>query len=338
MITGQLAFLAGCLNSVNDIEPHGMMYFTFFDTVSNIYSYAGDSKKEFTENCEGISAILEEYHKLFDIYNEYSGINNLCTLNKNAGKDALVVDQKLIEFLLYTKEMYTLTNGKANVMLGSVLKLWHDTREQATYNPSAASIPSMDALQEAILHTNIDLLEINQTNNTVRITDPNASIDVGAIGKGYATEKAAQYLENKGCTSYVLNIGGNIRIIGTKVDGDGWVTGIKNPQDTETYAFYTKLSDTSCVTSGDYERYYMVGSKKYHHIIDASTLMPAEYFSSVTVITKNSGLADTLSTALFCMSYEEGLALVESLGNVEVLWIYENGEQRKTDGMLAIER
>lgn len=338
MITGQLAFLAGCLNSVKDIKPHGMMYFTFFDTVSNIYSYAGDSEKKFQKNCQEAATILEEYHKLFDIYNEYSGINNLCTINKNAGKDPLVVDDKLIEFLLYTKQMYTLTNGKANVMLGSVLKLWHNAREEASFNPSEASIPNMELLQEALKHTSIDLLEINQEAKTVRITDPNATIDVGAIGKGYATEKAAQYLENKGCTSYVLNIGGNIRIIGTKVDGDGWVTGIKDPKNTETYAFYTKISNTSCVTSGDYERYFMVGSEKYHHIIDANTLMPADYFSSITIITKDSGLADTLSTALFCMSYEEGLALVQSIGNVEVLWIYKNGEQRKTDGLLAIER
>ena len=174
--------------------------------------------------------------------------------------------------------------------------------------------------------------------NTVRRTDPRALIDVGAIGKGYATEKAAQYLESKGCTSYVLNIGGNIRIVGTKVNGDGWVTGIKNPLDPEIYAYYTKIADTSCVTSGDYERYFMVDNVKYHHIIDEETLMPAEYFSSVTIITKDSGLADTLSTALFCMSYEEGLELVESLDGVEVLWIFKDGEQKTTDGMISVER
>ena len=223
-------------------------------------------------------------------------------------------------------------------MLGSVLKLWHDARELASLNPSEAAIPDMELLLEASQHTSIDLLEIDEENKTVRINDPFALIDVGAIGKGYATEKAAQYLEDKGCSSYVLNIGGNIRIIGTKVDGDGWITGIKNPHDPETYAFYTKIADTSCVTSGDYERYFTVENVRYHHIIDGSTLMPANYFSSITVLAKNSGLADTLSTALFCMSYEEGLALVESLEDVEVLWIGIDGEQKKTDGMLAYER
>jgi thiamine biosynthesis lipoprotein len=337
IIIGQLTLLVGCPNSVKEIKPQGMMYFSFFDTVSTIYSYAGDDADDFKKNCDEVSVILEEYHKLFDIYNEYSGINNLCTLNKNAGGEPLVVDEKLIEFLLYTKEMYVLTNGKSNVMLGPVLKLWHDARELASTDPSKASIPNIELLQEAAKHSTFDSLEINEENNTIRISDPKASIDVGAIGKGYATEKAAQYLENKKCTSYVLNIGGNIRIIGTKVNGDGWVTGIKNPLDTETYAFYTNLSDTSCVTSGDYERYFTVNNEKYHHIIDPVTLMPSNYFSSITVITKDSGLADTLSTALFCMSYEEGLELVEKLEGVEVLWIYKNGEQVKTDGLLAIE-
>lgn len=338
MIVGQLVVLTGCLNLVKEIKPQGKMYFTFFDTVSYIYSYAGDSEEKFSDNCTEVATLLEEYHKLFDIYYEYSGINNLYTINKNAGKDPVVVDQKLIDFLLFTKEMYTLTNGKTNVMLGSVLKLWHDAREVASTNPSQAAIPNMEVLTEANLHTSIDLLEIDEVNKTVRISDPNARIDVGAIGKGYATEKAAQYLETKGCTSYVLNIGGNIRIVGTKVDGNGWVTGIKNPENPETYAYYTKIADTSCVTSGTYERYFAVNNVRYHHLIDSLTLMPANYFSSVTVITKDSGLADALSTALFCMTYEEGRELVDSLEEVEVLWIFNSGEQKTTDGMISVEK
>ena len=334
IIVGQLVTLTGCLPLVKEIKPQGMMYFSFFDTVSNIYSYAGDSQEEFKKNCDEVAAILEKYHQLFDIYNEYSGINNLCTVNKNAGGEPLKVDEKLIDFLLYTKEMYSLTKGESNVMLGAVLKLWHNEREIASVDPTLAKLPDTKALEEANTHCSIDLLEINKENNTVRISDPLASIDVGAMGKGYATEQAARYLEDKGITSYVLNIGGNIRIIGTKVDGDGWVTGIKNPLDPETYAFYTKISDISCVTSGDYERFYRVENVKYHHIIDKDTLMPANYFSSITILTKDSGLADTLSTALFCMSYEEGRALVESLGNVEVLWIFQNGDQQKTEGMI----
>jgi thiamine biosynthesis lipoprotein len=100
---------------------------------------------------------------------------------------------------------------------------------------------------------------------------------------------------------------------------------------------YLTLANTSCVTSGNYERFYTVGGKRYHHVIDKDTLMPSEYFAAVTIITENSGLADALSTALFSMSYEDGLALVEKIGGVEVLWITENGTQYKTSGIDALQ-
>ena len=98
------------------------------------------------------------------------------------------------------------------------------------------------------------------------------------------------------------------------------------------------LADTSCVTSGDYERFFTVNGVKYHHIIDKDTLMPAEYFSSITVITKDSGLADALTTTLFTMSYEDGRALVDSIDGVDVLWISKDGSQVYTDGIVPVER
>ena len=99
------------------------------------------------------------------------------------------------------------------------------------------------------------------------------------------------------------------------------------------YAATLKLTDTACVTSGNYERFFSVDGKQYHHIIDRDTLFPAEQFASVTIITRDSGLADALSTALFCMSYEDGLALAKSLGGVEVLWINHDGTLLYTDGL-----
>lgn len=165
------------------------------------------------------------------------------------------------------------------------------------------------------------------------------ALDVGAVGKGYAVERSAQALVERGCKSYVLNVGGNIRTIGTKVDGSGWITGIKDPLNPDSkYAMYLSLTDTSCVTSGTYERYFIVDRVKYHHIIDCETLMPANYFISVSIITKDSGLADALSTALFCMSYEEGKALIEKLENVDVLWIYSDGSLKYTSGIKPIEQ
>lgn len=328
------AVLAGCAAAEPKIEPKGKSYFAYFDTVSYVYSYAGDSAEQFENRSAEVSHVLEEYHKLFDIYHEYSGVNNLCTVNRNAGGESIRVDEKLIDFLLYARELYDKTNGEMNVMMGAVLSIWHDLRSEADEDPGSARLPTWEELCSAARHTDFSLLEIDEENCTVRISDPEASIDVGALGKGYATEKAAEYLENDGARGYVLNIGGNIRIIGTKPSGEGWVTGIRDPNSSEGgFAVSLRLADTACVTSGSYERFYTVDGVRYHHIIDRDTLFPAEYFTSLTVVTKDSGLADALSTALFCMSYEDGLSLAEELSGVDVLWIFSDGEIKYTPGL-----
>ena len=343
MILGLLVTLTGCPKSAHtgdddhssdtsSAQPLGRVYFTFFDTVSYIYSYAGDSQETFDAHSAAASSLLSTYHNLFDIYYPHAGVVGIYDINQKAGDgEWLTVDPALIDFLLYAKDLYDKTDGEMNIMMGAVLRLWHDSREQGT------SLPDPAALTEAARHIDINSLEINADNNTVRITDPAASLDVGALGKGYATEMAAQLLLSRGATSYVLNIGGNIRIVGYKPDGSGWMTGIKNPSDTSTFSQYITLANTSCVTSGNYERYYTVAGKRYHHIIDKDTLYPSEYFASISVITENSGLADALSTALFCMSYEDGLALLSRFDtSIEVLWIDNNGTQYMTPGFSAL--
>ena len=332
-----LLLMTGCAAKPTKIEPQGKACFNYFDTVSYVYSYAGDSAERFEERSAEVSHILEEYHKLFDIYHEYSGINNLCTVNKQAGGEPVPVDEKLIAFLDVAKELYEATDGEMNVMMGAVLRPWHDCREAAAEDPEKAALPDRDALAEAAKHTDFSLLEIDHENNTVRISDPAASLDVGALGKGYATERAADFLREDGAESYVLNVGGNIRIIGAKPDGSGWVTGIRDPAGGDKdFAISLRLKDTACVTSGVYERYFVVDGQRYHHIIDKDTLYPAGYFASLTVLTKDSGLADALSTALFCMSYEEGLALAEQMEGVEVLWIFPDGGIKYTQGVEAL--
>ena len=332
-----LVFVSLPLPSCKQKEPEvqAQSYYQYFDTVSTILSYKSDSEAEFYKNCNLVEDVLDDYHKLLDIYYEYSGINNLKTINKNAGVAPVKVDDKLIDFLLYSKSMYTLTNGKTNIAMGSVLKLWHDCRTDASSNPNGAKIPSIDELEDAALHCDINNLIIDTEASTVYISDPKMQLDVGAIGKGYATERAAEVLMNEGVTSYVLNIGGNIRAIGAKPDGSGWETGITHPNKNSNDRFITKVNikHTSLVTSGDYERYYTVGGVKYHHIIDPMTLMPAAYFSSISVFSKDSGLADALSTALFCMSYEDGLALVKSLDGVEVIWVDKDYKIKTTSGV-----
>ena len=212
-----ILLLCSCgLADPRPIKTQSKQYYEYFDTVSAIYSYLGDTEEEFAANCAVVSSVLGEYHKLFDIYYEYSEINNLRTVNRNAGKAPVKVDGKLIDFLLYAKEIYALTDGETNIAMGSVLKLWHDCREDAFDNPSAAVIPTDAELLEAAAHTDINNLIIDEENSTVYLADPNMRLDVGALGKGYATERAREALVARGVTSYVLNIGGNISAIGEK--------------------------------------------------------------------------------------------------------------------------
>jgi thiamine biosynthesis lipoprotein len=329
------AILSSCTAVSSKHEPYSKQYLDLFNTVSVIYSYADESESAFEENCTVVYNILLEYHRLFDIYYEYTGINNLATVNRMAGRGPVEVDGKIIDFLLYCKDVYAFTGEKTNIALGSVLSLWHKSRSEAD-DSGNSTLPDPNLLFDASHHTSIDSLIINKDLGTVEITDENLSLDVGAIAKGYAVEKAKEFLVSMGITSYVLNIGGNISAIGTKPSGDGWKTAIKNPADPSRYSLYVELSNESCVTSGNYERYFVSSGKKYHHIIDPKTLYPAEYFGSVTVITEDSGLADALSTALFCMSYEEGLALISSIDGVEAVWIYENGEIKTTSGIKVL--
>ena len=301
-------------------EVHSMTFAPYFDTVGQLYSYAQDSEEVFNGNADQVNRLLDRWHRMLDIYNEYEGMNNLCTVNKNAGGEPVKVDPELIRFVLYAKDMSELTNGEMDISLGAVLGIWHDARVAET-----PYVPSMELLTEAASHVGFDFVEIDEVNCTIRLTDSGASLDPGALGKGYVSERAAELLEANGSTGYGINLGGNVRLLGAKADGSPFVIGIRAPRNPELIAVTVNLTDCACVTSGDYERYFTVDGTRYSHIIDKDTLMPADHFASVSVICRDAGLADALSTALFCMSQEDGYALVSSLEGVDAIWISPDG-------------
>ena len=321
-----------CASSKEKYVTHSLDY---FDTATTITGYES-TEEEFDRVSGEILTQLGEYHQLFTIYHRFDGIENLCTVNglQDGVHRTVKVDGRIIELLLYAKEMYWQTNGKINIAMGSVLSIWHDSRTAGWNEPWTAELPSMERLEEAARHTNIDDLIIDEEHSTVFLADPQMKLDVGAIAKGYAVEMVAQSLEEQGISGYVINVGGNVRTVGAKPDGEKWLAGIENPDPESEVAHvaYLQLAGESIVTSGSYQRYYAVEGKNYHHIIDPQTLMPAEGYLSVSVVCKNSAQGDALSTALFCMSPEEGYALVESLPDVEALWILSDETQRASEG------
>lgn len=333
----QMLTFVGC-EKKSELNKFSDYYFDYFDTATTIIGYE-KTQEDFDATCEEIKTLLNEYHQLFTIYNRYAGINNVVTINDLIdGKHQVVtVDEKIIDMLLFAKEMYQKTNGTVNVAMGSVLKIWHVYRNQGLDDPANAELPPMDKLKEASKHTNIEDLIVDAENSTVFLADPQMSLDVGAIAKGYAVEQIAKHLESKGITGYILNVGGNVRTIGMAND-DKWKVGIENPDienEEKPFIEYLKIAGESVVTSGSYQRYYVVNGENYHHIIDPETLMPGTKYRSVSIITNDSGLGDAMSTALFIMDYEDGKKLVDATKNVEAMWVMNDGEQIYSDGFKA---
>lgn len=300
-----------------------------FDTVTVITGYDA-SREAFTQNARKIYDELYRYHQLFDIYNEYEGISNLATVNKNAGQGAVKVDKEIIDLLKHGVNAYSTTNGKVNIAMGAVLTLWHNAFDAAQKGESATP-PSHAELIAASAHTDISSIEINQADQTVYITDPLASINVGAIAKGYAVERASQLAVSLGCESYLINAGGNVRAISSKQNNKGWQVAVDDPFSNESIMTLS-LTDRSAVTSGGYNRYFESNGQKYHHIIDPLTLEPSQYAASVTVICKDSGLADVLSTALFNMKPADGIKFIENMDGAEACYVQNNGELLLSSG------
>ena len=325
-----------------------------FDTITTYMSYVS-SEEEFNEQCDYIEEQLNYYDQLFDKYNTYNGMNNLKTINDNAGKKAIEVDQPLIDLLNLSIERNRKISSKVNIAFGSVINIWHDYREEAESHDGVGTVPSDVELEKASQHTSIDSIEIDEKKKTVYINDALASIDVGATAKGYAIELIKDGLIEMGVDNFLLSGGGNVASHGQrKIQKEGefylddcadkFCVGIESPQDGN-YAASADDPDSeneavlvvqgeSIVTSGDYQRFYQdVNGVRYHHLIDPETLYPAVHFRSVSIITEDSGLADFLSSAVFLMEYEEGLKLVNSLDGVEAIWLLEDGKIKMSDGL-----
>ncbi len=326
--------LTGCMSPVDPApQRYTATFLELFDTVTTVVGFA-ESQEAFTAQANAIRDELRVYHQLFDIYETYEGVNNLKTINDAAGGEAVVVDRAIIDLLLDCKAYYDLTDGKVNVAMGSVLRLWHEARNDGLDDPANAYLPDAAALEEAAKHTDLERVIIDEEASTVCITDPALRLDVGAIAKGWAAQRVAE----KAPKGLLISVGGNVCATGPKLaDGTPWVIGIQDPDrsDANLHAIY--VTGGSVVTSGDYQRTYYVDGKAYHHIIDPATLMPGGYWRSVSIVCQDSALADALSTGLFLMDLAQGKALAERCG-VEVLWVAADGTEHMTAGFQSMLR
>lgn len=337
-----LALLAGC--QTKKLETFSNTSVTAgFDTFISIQVLT-ESKEKFDEYFERSIKKFEELNQYFDIYHTYDGVNNLKTINDQAGVAPVQVDQSIIDMLHVAKEFYDYSDGELDITMGALLKVWHKYREEGLLYMSEGElgrVPSKEELEEAKACSGWQYIEIDDEKDTVFINNPCVSLDVGGIAKGFAAEVIAKDLESQGVTTGVVNAGGNTRTIGTKQGDKPWRVQIENPEGKDSTLIVERKGTASFVTSGDYQRYYIAeDGNTYHHIIDPRTNFPADHFHSVTIITPDSAVADALSTTLFTMTYEEGLALLSKYNQehpdspVSAVWLMDANHKVETDNKL----
>ncbi|OEF98651.1 FAD:protein FMN transferase [Desulfuribacillus alkaliarsenatis] len=314
-------------------------FFDTFDTVVHIVGFT-ETEEEFQKYMERIEERFIELHQYFDKYNTYEGVNNIKTINDNAGTEPVEVASEIIDLILLSKEWYKEGEKKLNIAMGSVLEIWSDYRKEGMHNPRNAELPPMELLLEAAEHMDINDVIVDAENSTVFLADEKLRLNVGAVAKGYAAELVAQEMKKLGFKSFIINAGGDVRAVGEPLDSINkyWAVGIQDPDKISILAAENildtiYLNDLSIVTSGDYERYFIVDGQIYHHLINPDTLMPTHHYRGVTIVTEDAGVADYLSTVAFLLPFEESKQFIENYEGAEALWILADNSIEFTMGM-----
>lgn len=299
-----LCLLLLCLCACGGPESYTAETFAF-DTVITLTARCG-SAEEFQQLRQVVFDRFQQLHRLFDIYQEYEGMNNLCTVNRLAGQP-VAVEEEILSLLALSQEICRQTGGLVNVAQGRLYSLWREARETGI-------LPTGEAIRAAMEHGDADCLVLGE--GTVTLTDPEMTLDVGAVAKGWAAQAAAEAADAAGFTDYVISAGGNVVTRGHARGGRAWRVGIRDPRSESSgdHVAVVEAEELAVVTSGGYERQLVVDGKCYCHIIDPRTGYPADFVLSATAVCENSALADGYSTALFLMTPEEGLAFARERG------------------------
>lgn len=309
-------------------------FFDVFDTVTELTIYA-ENEAAAADAARAAHERLIYLNKLYDIYNEYDDAVSLMEVNRRAAIAPVEVSAETMALLKFAKEAYALTGGRVNAAMGSVLSIWHDYREAELAGEANAKLPPMELLEQAAEHTDINSIVLDEAKGTVFFTDDMVRLDVGAIAKGFAgqivTDELNARIEAGEISAALISLGGNVCAAGTKPNGEAWQIAVQNPRGGDNAAT-ASIASGYVITSGDYQRYYTVNGIRYNHIIDPDTLMSADKYASVTVVSSNGALADALSTALFIMDTDEGRALIDSIDDAEALWIAKDGSITQTGG------
>lgn len=316
VLTASALLLTGCSGAKSSTQTDQDLTYTdmLFDTVIKIQIL--DPADE--SILDGLKKLCEKYDTMFSATNTDS---ELYKLNHANGQPFTVSSEtaNLIQEGIHYSE---LSGGAFDLTIEPVSALWDFKADKPT-------VPSSDAIAQAVSH--VDYTKVDIQDNTITLEDPEAGIDLGAIAKGYIADQVKTYLKKQGIKHAIINLGGNVDVIGTKPDGSKYNIGIQKPFDESGEAITSvQLKDQTVVTSGIYERYFKKNGKLYHHILDPRTGYPCENnLYSVSIITDSSTKADALSTTCFLLGYEKGMELIQSMDGVEAIFITDDEKVHK---------
>lgn len=279
------------------------------------------------------------YNKLFSRLREIESLmsalipdSDLDRINQNAGIEPVRVHQDLIEVLEKARYYAELSEGAFDPTVGPLVRLWDIGSE----NPR---LPEADEIRAALSLVNWRELLIDREEGTAFLQRPGMALDLGAIAKGYAADEIARILKEDQVSGAIIDLGGNVFAYGKKDKSLGnryttWRIGVQNPLENRgTFIGILELENKSIVTSGVYERYVEINEKRYHHIFSTENGYPVENgLLSVTIIAGSSLNADALSTSAFILGYEKGKTLIDSINNVEAIFVFADKRIRLTRG------
>lgn len=311
-----LIFLSACNN--NSDLPEASDNAFLMDTLVQMRAHGEMSDLAVEESMDRIKEIEELMSKTIESSDIYQ-------LNHNP-QTKLEINSSTMEVLKRSKEFAVMTEGDFDPTIGALVELWG-------IGSSDAAVPSEAELETALASTGYQ--HLNLESNSAEITRPGVKLDLGAIAKGYAADEVKKIVQKHDIEHAFVNLGGNVLVIGNKVDGSPWKIGIQDPREGRGNVMaIVDAIDLTIVTSGNYERYFEENGKLYHHILDPKTGYPSENnLLSVSIISKNSFDADALSTAIYVMGLERGMKFIEEMEDVDVMFITNNLDVYLSSGL-----
>lgn len=265
-----------------------------------------------------INDAIEEISRIERLISSWDSKSQTSEVNRNAGIKAVKVDKELFDLIERSIAISKMTDGAFDITYASMDKIWK-------YDGSMTQMPSEDAIKASVSKIGYKNIILNKDASTVFLRLEGMKIGFGAIGKGYAADKAKDLLMTKGVPSGIINASGDMNTWGLQPNGEQWKVAITNPMDKSKAYGLLPISNGAVVTSGNYEKFVEFNNVRYSHIIDPRTGYPATGIISVTVFAPKAELADALATSVFVMGKDVGLNRINQLPKVECIIIDEQG-------------